>query len=57
MATMTTADLPAGSDDLYIVSHGEADIGIGTPDELRDLIAEGVIPSDGLRFRLEPSFL
>ncbi len=56
MAQALTIDqLPSGTDDLYVVGQTDAcELGIGTPDELRELIAEGVLPeAQTLRFRLE----
>lgn len=49
------ADLPQGGLDLYIVEHKEAgELGIGTPDELRGLIDDEILPAASeLRFRLE----
>jgi len=51
MQTLTIADLKA--DSLYTVELDGSTLGIGTGDELRDLISEGVLPvNDPLRFRL-----
>lgn len=46
--------LPSDSRDLYIVSGVDGELGIGTPSELRGLIADGILPSaEMLTFRLE----
>jgi hypothetical protein len=51
---LSLADLPPGSASLYTVELDGTTIGIGTPDELRDLLAQGILPLvDPLRFRLE----
>lgn len=51
---LTISELPSGTSDLYIVRRAGAEIGIGTPDELRGLIEEGVLPdADELTFDLE----
>ena len=43
-STCTFAELPAGSLDLYNVSSEDGWLGIGTPDELRQLVEDGIFP-------------
>jgi hypothetical protein len=51
---LSLADLPPGSASLYTLELDGTTIGIGTPDELRDLLGDGILAlGDPLRFRLE----
>ena len=50
--TLSLSELPTGSLALFTVELDGSTFGIGTADELRDLIADGIIPlSEPLRFR------
>ena len=51
-STLSLADLPVNSPALFTVELDGSTFGIGTADELRDLIADGIIPmGEPLRFR------
>ena len=52
MSTLTLSELPRGTSDLYVIVEDGTDTGIGTPDELRQLVDEGVV-SKSASFRLE----
>lgn len=49
---LSLAELPEGSANLYIPIIDGCEMGIGTPDELRLLAADGLY-SDDTQFRLE----
>ncbi|HEY1606571.1 MAG TPA: hypothetical protein VGF77_13345 [Allosphingosinicella sp.] len=50
---LTLAELPAGSPNLYLIHQDGRLTGVGTPDEIRDLVDDRTIPADGLTFTLE----
>jgi hypothetical protein len=50
---LTLTDLPASSPSLYIMVEDGTDVGIGTADEIRELVEDGIHAADGLTFRLE----
>jgi hypothetical protein len=50
---LTLNDLPTDSGDLFIWSEQGADAGVGTADEFRQLVSDGIIAdADAVRFRV-----
>lgn len=43
---MTLSELPADDGTLYLIKQDGAEIGIGTADEIRSLVADGILTDD-----------